>query len=681
MADPTQLVIEAGKKLGEVVATIGKHYLIALVTDAFVPALTDAINQTLDEAKESLGITEEETAADRLVWDKAEKQPDTFWVSVADARVFENPRFGPKFVVYDSYVVRIGHVDGKEGKEFYVNAQYFPVRYEQLVKVPDLIKKDQKEAKVPAFPARYVMGGTCCFCITKAPGDMNVHKQAMFSFFDGVFKGLPTSKCVADHFRVGDNWEIQQTAKQVFFNALLGVCDEMELEWAPDIDPFDEIEAIAELLKAYTVSKLMPTLEEPINALSVPPVAKNGLLNQVRSGVGGAIETAAKGWSPLQSVAAKAGEKATEKMKEGAEKVVEAIKPFIAKAVALVQEQMKKKAEEKKQEGKEVEEEKDTKAKIGDVVHKWKFQKTEIGKTLYDNLVKMPTVDAVKSTSDEITSKLRDAVRKPLDAIVEVLCGTVFVQDYWVQWQIWWMARKITNLICEITTLDGFLEAAQKLADAVQKHVNEEGGKCIGKKEELDKFVEGASAALWKALADQAVGLWTKIYKLSENINNLFSEQSEEVTEPLIELLSHIFEVQVRGFNAIRVTYTTKLKESIGEAKDHDALKAASSEAIRHAIFENVNILAEEFWVKTHEAIVEASKAYVRERFLKDIWPSIKSGLDDLLSLLPEELKSLGVDVAGMVLKVAIIIINKGVTWALTKIGMRMENAIFEQEE
>jgi len=313
-------------------------------------------------------------------------------------------------------------------------------------------------------------------------------------------------------------------------------------------------------------------------------------------------------------------------------------------------------------------------------VAKWEFQKTTIGKTLYENVGKESAVEAIKTSSSEITSKLREAVKKPLDAIVEVLCGTVFVHDWWVQWQIWWMARRITNFICEITTLEGFLEAAHKLAAAVDTHVNDHGKSCTGKPEEVEKFVEGASHALWKALADEAVGLWTKIYSLTSAVESIFSSQPESVTTPLTDLLSGIFEVQVRGFNSIRVGFCRKLKGLLADAKDHDAVKAATRTALRDAIFENVNILAKEHWTRTHDALTEAAKAYVTDRFTNEVWPSIASGLDELTSLLPDEISSIGADIAGMVLKIATIMINKGVVWAMAKIGLRMEKAIFEQD-
>jgi hypothetical protein len=480
MVDPTALVTEAGKKLGEAVALAGKNYLVALVAEAFVPALTDGINGCLEEAKESLG-KKEEPKEEALIWDKAEKQPDTFWVMVSKTTVCE-PKFGDKFPYYDTFVVRIGHVDGKDGKDFYVNAQYFQCRYNILSKVPDLVKKDHKDAKVAEFPERYEMGGVCCFCRNKPAGDITEHTQIMFNYFDNLFKTVPTSMSVARYFYVGDEWELQQTARGIFMSAMAGTASDLGCEWSPDIDPFNYSEAIVELLKSYCVGKVLQTVLDPIEKSEMPAMAKNIALDTARSGVVTAIETAAKAWEPAELAAQKAGEIATKKMQENAEKVVDMFKPLIEKAVGLIKTKMEEKAAEKGDEKKEVEEDKGDKTSIGDIVDKWEFQKTTIGKTLYENLTKQTAVEAIKGTSSEITSKLREAVKKPLDAIVEALCGTVFVHDYWTQWQIWWMARRITNFICEITTLEGFLEAAHKLATAVDKHVEEAGKTCAGKK-------------------------------------------------------------------------------------------------------------------------------------------------------------------------------------------------------
>jgi len=295
-------------------------------------------------------------------------------------------------------------------------------------------------------------------------------------------------------------------------------------------------------------------------------------------------------------------------------------------------------------------------------------------------LSKTNALEAIKASSDEIHTKLRAAVRDPIEKVVELICGTNYVLDYWTQWQIWWMSRRICNFICEITTLDGFLEAAHKLAEAVTP-LEEEMVAAAGKKEELEKLADKASAVLWQALGSQAVGLWTKIYKLNDVINNIFSGQPDTVKAPLLELLSHIFEVQVRGFNAIRVLYARKLKASLAECADADAVKECSRTSLRDSIFEVVNLLAIEHWVKTHEALTEAAKAYVLDRFTYEIWPAIKEGLDTLTSMLPDSVQKAGLDIAGLALKVATLLINKGVEWGMKKVGLKLEEAIFGEDQ
>lgn len=168
---------------------------------------------------------------------------------------------------------------------------------------------------------------------------------------------------------------------------------------------------------------------------------------------------------------------------------------------------------------------------------------------------------------------------------------------------------------------------------------------------------------------------------MNEKIESVFSGQPDEVKAPLLDLLSHIFEVQVRGFNAIRVLHWRKLREGLADCKDGDAIKALSRTALRDSIFEVVNLLAIEHWTATHEALTEAAKAYVLDRFTNEIWPSIKEGLDALTSLIPEQVVSAGLDIAAIALKIATIIIDKGVEWGMKKVGLKLEAAIFGQED
>jgi len=679
------LLQEAGKELGKLVADLGVNYVKACVATAFEPAIKDGITAALEDAKEEAGLgAPEETPVTKLAYNKDEKERDTFIVNITNS-IIQEPEIGSKFVTYQTYVVRIGSSgDEKKGKEFYVNGQYFNIRYGQLAKVPNKLRNDfknDKDKKIMAFPAPYQIGGTCCFCITKKPGDKAQHDSAMHDYFYNVFQTLPYSKSVADHFHCGDDWEIQQTANQSFYQAVTNTIADYGITWNPTVDPFDELEAVTELLKAFAINKLLQNLIDPVEKSDLPPALKNSAIQSARSGLATAIDTASQGWAPVAEGARKVNIAAAKLLKESAEKIVEQLKPLIAKVVGLIKEKMKKKAEEKGgDEGKELDEKKEKKLEIGDIVSEWKFQRTPLGGKLYESLSKTTAVEAIKATSDEIQSKLRAAVREPIEKVVEVICGAKFVIDPWTQWQIWWMARRVTNFICEITTLDGFLEAAAKLADAITP-LEAEMVSAAGKKDELNKLAEKASSVLWQSLADQAVGLWTKIYNLTSVIESVFEGQPDEVKAPLTDLLSHIFEVQVRGFNAIRVLYVNKLKEGLGEASDGDSVKEVSRNALRDAIMEVVNLLAIEHWVKTLEALTEAAKAFVLYKFTEEVWPSIKEGLDALQSMLPEIVSEAKLDLAAMALKVATIVINKGVEWGMKKVGLKLEEAIFAQED
>jgi len=66
--------------------------------------------------------------------------------------------------------------------------------------------------------------------------------------------------------------------------------------------------------------------------------------------------------------------------------------------------------------------------------------------------------------------------------------------------------------------------------------------------------------------------------------------------------------------------------------------------------------------------------------FNSTVWPPIKSGLDALQSLIPEELGSMGLKLEPLVHAVIDFIINKALTWAMTKIFLAIERALFSQE-
>jgi len=253
----------------------------------------------------------------------------------------------------------------RKGKEFYVNAQFFNIRYGQLAKTPGKLQhdfKNEKDKKIPAFPAAYEIGGTCCICMTKKPGDKAQHDKAMHDYFYNVFQTLPYSPSTADLFRCGDDWEIQQIAAQSFYQAVQQTISDYDIVWTPTVPPFDEMEAVTELLKAFAIAKLLQKVLDPVERSDLPPAIKNRTLDGARSSLATAIDSASKGWAPLAEGAKKANTAAAKVLKDGAEEIVEKLKPLIAKVVGLIKEKMKKKADEKGgDEGKELDEKKEKK--------------------------------------------------------------------------------------------------------------------------------------------------------------------------------------------------------------------------------------------------------------------------------------------------------------------------------
>lgn len=186
---------------------------------------------------------------------------------------------------------------------------------------------------------------------------------------------------------------------------------------------------------------------------------------------------------------------------------------------------------------------------------------------------------------------------------------------------------------------------------------------------------------MWKALADEALTVWQKIWSLTDAINSCWSGLPEAVTGPWVDLLSHIFELQVKAFNSIRILFVRKLKETLSGCGDADAVTAATRTALRDAIFETITPMIAEQWTCVFETLLTSVKAYLTYRFDQDLWPELKSGLDEIQSLIPEELQTMGVQIVPIAHKLAIVLINVGAKWGVTKVGLLLEKHLFGQEE
>lgn len=291
----------------------------------------------------------------------------------------------------------------------------------------------------------------------------------------------------------------------------------------------------------------------------------------------------------------------------------------------------------------------------------------------------MKPSDAVKGVADTIKSQISEAVRGPIQKVADSVafggCG-----DPWVAWYVRRCVERLTQLILELTTLDGFLESGIVVSGVIDG-VEEALGKC-GDKEAVTKAINQASHDLWeKGTAHVAMTLWTRIWKLTERINWVMSSQPAEAITPLTDLLSHIFEVQLRAFNGIRIAYIRNLRESIDEIKDADSAVRISRAAYKAAVFPVVNLLGYHHWLRATAAFETSVKAIIMHAFETEVWPPIKAGLEALQSCIPEQLTSMGLKLEPLVRAVVNFLINKALSWAINKVFLALEKSLFGQGE
>jgi len=284
--------------------------------------------------------------------------------------------------------------------------------------------------------------------------------------------------------------------------------------------------------------------------------------------------------------------------------------------------------------------------------------------------------DAIKGATSDFTDKLSGAIRAPLDAMVKSmdLRGSRFVVR-----QVQRLVEKITNFILEVTTLDGFIEASHKIALVVDE-AEDKLKAAAGDEAKVKAAIDDVSASLWqKGTAAIALELFKRIWKLEEKIKSSLSGLPDEAVAPLLDLLNHLFEVQLRAFNGIRVAYVRNLKESVAEIKDGDSAIAASRAAFKGALFPVLNLLAYHHWIKAHAALLESAKITVIYFFVTEAWPPVKAALNAIP--IPDFLKDLGLEIEPLARGLAKMLINALVKFVMKKVFFLLEKALFTQEE
>jgi len=333
----------------------------------------------------------------------------------------------------------------------------------------------------------------------------------------------------------------------------------------------------------------------------------------------------------------------------------------------LVNEKMAAKDEKKEDEPAD---EKSHAVKIGDVSKVWSFQKeTEVGVKFWENIPKVKPSESVGTAAADVKGALEKGVRGPLEKLADALMpgGASSTIKRIVAKEVTKVTNKIVATIIEITTLDGFMESAKIIAGALDK---------IEDSLKDEKSIEQASQALWHAIVSVGMTLYTKIQQLEDKVKAKMDEQPEEAVDVIVKFLDNVFEVQIRAFNSIRIQYINNLQATLKDAKDP---KEASRAAFRTAIFSTVDLLGNNHWVKLTDAFTQAAIIIVTNAFRENIWPDIAAGLEEIQSMIPDEIAKMGLQIEPLAWSLVAMLLQFGVKWVVTKVFIKMEAAIFTQ--
>jgi len=394
----------------------------------------------------------------------------------------------------------------------------------------------------------------------------------------------------------------------------------------------------------------------------------------------GAIDTAMIAWAPVQDGVNKAKEVVLDAVTSGAAKLVEQLKPVIKKVLQVVQEKLKKDEKEDKEDKKEEGKEKKKNNEIGDHIKNFRFARTDIGKRFYDELI----IENAKTSLDFLIANLNDAMEKGLEQKLaggaKSLLGDKVSLEI-VQLIIEAIAEKAIRVVRKFTTIGPLLHCSKTLFDCradiekAIKAVRDKG------KEAVHKAIEDGSAAMWKTLPQSGLHLFKEMDKLKERVSSEMGAMTQDAIDPLTAVADALYAEQMKALNSVRVQFVNQLKAKHDEGGfgTEDAAISAVRNSFREIVFAVVQVLIVDSWVGIANALLASALAQVLYKFQTDVWPTIQPALAAIQELIPEPVAKMGLKVEPLANKVCNIIITKAVTWALTKLLLKLEQAIFDQ--
>lgn len=503
-------------------------------------------------------------------------------------------------------------------------------------------------------------------------------QTVMREYLNNLSKAHPNSKDLPTYFYLGDDYEQQQRSFVIFEAAFAATKAELvKGEYHRDLTPFDEGEALNSLLQAIARQDVIPEVRGQVMKLP-GGMCEYTLYHQADMLVLTAIDSAmAAGWPPVQDLVNKGKKQVQDVIDKGAEKLVEALKPVLKKILTLVQSKLAKKddgKEEKKEESKK------KKTEIGDYISQWAFDKTAIGKRFYDALGDKDARAALDNMKDDFDKAVEETLEEKMkDGLAKIIGDKGASLDI-VAAILDAIAKQAVSVLKRFTTIKPLMAASLSLFNVRAKLEKE----VVGAKGDLaaaHKAIETASSDMWASFPDAGLSLYSKIDKLKDHIKSDNSDLPDEAVEPLTDICDDLYNQQMKALNSLRTQFIGGLKNKL----DAEALKSEETTlniirtSFREIVFSIIHILVVDSWKGIGCALIQSAIVQATNKFEADVWPAIAAGLEEVQKFIPKEVEDLGLKIEPLAKSVAIMLLEKGVRWALNKLVIKLELVLFEQ--
>jgi len=388
-----------------------------------------------------------------------------------------------------------------------------------------------------------------------------------------------------------------------------------------------------------------------------------------------AVDTAFQaGWPPVQAAVNKARDEVMKQIDAGAAKLVDLLKPIVKKVLELVQSKMSKK--EQKEEPAEKKG-----AAIGDSIGNWRFEKSTIGGSFYNDAAAEDIKNSIGNLRENLDKAMEAQLEEKFKGGAKSMLGDRIGDFEIVVALMEKMAEVCVKLLNKYSTIIPLLEAA----DDIFKLRGDAEAKLKANKANKDnalKALDEVSLEMWKKTPYAGLRLFKAMDRIKERVEAEMGEQPDSAKQPLLDAADSMFSAQIKALNVARSQFIGRLKQKFSEAgmlDNEETIAKTVRETFRDVVFPLINIMVAESWKAVGNAYVISAVEVGKNMFLTDIWPGLQDGLNAIQNEIPDALSSMGLQISALTLTVVNILLTKAITSAVTKMIIAFELAIFAQ--